>query len=351
MFALSQLHGFNAAASGTRLYGWGFNAQYQLGLGDTTTRQTPAYISNKVFIIISAGTMIAAGITTDGSLYLWGNGTTVPTKYGTDTWIHVDCGDEHTLAIKSDGTLWAFGGNANGQIGDGTTTPRASFVQVGSDTTWTKVQGGQQFSIGLKSDGTLWAWGDGADYRLGQGDTTSHSSPIQVGSGTSWTDIAVGASHTLALQTTALYTFGYNSSGQLGIGNSAPNASINSLAGTFTSIGAFGGCSNAIKSDGTLWVWGRNANGQLGLGDTSNRTSPAQLGSATDWTKCCTGSGSCASSYFVNASKEIWVAGENSSYQLGFGDTTQRATLTHLPTAQQWDDLYAGDAFVLATAN
>ena len=137
-----------------------------------------------------------------------------------------------------DATLWGWGRNTSGQIGDGTTTQRASPVQIGSDTTWAFIANstGSDTGHGIKTDGTLWGWGYNAQNQIGDGTTTQRTSPVQVGSATNWASTANGDVH-----------------------------------------------SHGIKTDGTLWGWGRNTVGQIGDGTTTQRTSPVQIGSATNW--------------------------------------------------------------------
>jgi len=125
------------------------------------------------------------------------------------------------------GTVWSFGSNNNGQLGQGNTTNYSSPVQVGSLTTWKLVSGGQYFTTAIKTDGTLWAWGQNIFYgQLGQGDRTNYSSPVQVGSLTNWKEVSNGRYHSVA-----------------------------------------------IKTDGTLWAWGSNAYGQLGQYNTTHYSS------------------------------------------------------------------------------
>ena len=131
----------------------------------------------------------------------------------------LSAGSLHTLKIRTDGTLWAWGRNSFGQLGDGTTTDRHSPVQVQSGTTWLSVSAGSVHTLGIKTDGTLWAWGSNANGRLGDGTTTDRHTPAQVQPGTTWLSVSAGDSHTLG-----------------------------------------------IKSDGTLWAWGSGTYGKLGIG-------------------------------------------------------------------------------------
>ena len=145
------------------LYAWGLNAVYQLGLGDTTARSSPVQV---------------------GAL---------------TTWSKVSC-DNHSLAIKTDGTIWSWGLNTSGQLGLNDFSNRLSPVQVGALTTWSNVDAGLVHTIAIKTDGTLWSWGGNTNGELGLGDTTLRSSPVQVGANTNWTDkISASVNFTLAV--------------------------------------------------------------------------------------------------------------------------------------------------------
>jgi alpha-tubulin suppressor-like RCC1 family protein len=110
----------------------------------------------------------------------------------------VATGDGSSFAIKTNGTLWAWGNNSNGQLGLGNTTNRSSPVQVGSLTNWSNIVASGSFVVAVKTDKTLWAWGSGSYGRLGLGNTTSYSSPKQIGSLTNWNKIAAAFSTALA---------------------------------------------------------------------------------------------------------------------------------------------------------
>ena len=179
-----------------------------------------------------------------------GSGTTVnrssPVQIGAlTTWSKISAGHSWALAIKTDGSLWAWGRNITGQLGDGTTTSRSSPVQIGSDYDWSSTFG-KRCTIAIKTNGTLWAWGDGSMYgQLGLNNTTQYSSPVQVGVLTNWLQIAGG---------------GY--------------------------------LNKAIKTDGTLWVWGYNSAGSLGLSGVNGTgtSSPTQVGALTTWISVAAGS-------------------------------------------------------------
>ena len=163
-------------------------------------------------VSIQGTTTIA--VKTDGTLWGWGSsadgvfgtGTTVnyssPIQIGWSltTWSQATLGSHFVLAIKTDGSLWAWGLNANGQLGIGTNVTTSSPVQVGSGTNWMQISAQGAVSSALKTDGTLWAWGSNNVGQLGQGDTTVRSSPVQVGLLTSWRQVSVGTSALLCVR-------------------------------------------------------------------------------------------------------------------------------------------------------
>ena len=288
------------AIGGRNIYG-------ELGLGDTTSRSSPVQVGALTnWSNVSSGTFYNFAVKTDGTLYAWGynaygqlgDGTTTnrssPVQVGAlTTWSKISCGQYHGLAIKTDGTLWSWGQNTTyGALGDGTTTNRNSPVQVGALTTWSQVVGGGQFSLAIKTDGTLWSWGNNGSGRLGQGNTTSYSSPVQVGALTTWSKVAAGEDHSVAVKTDGtLWAWGGNNDGQLGDGTTTPRNSPvqvgaltnwNSLD-IVPSIGGGAQSTYAIKADGTLWAWGKNNKGQLGQGNTTYYSSPVQVGALTTW--------------------------------------------------------------------
>lgn len=213
----------------------------------------------------------------------------------------VDYGWEgQRVAVKSDGTLWAYGYTQNGSIATGSSAANGllnAFRQVGTDTNWDYVSGygGGAHMLARKTDGTLWSWGANGNGQLGNLSVVNRSSPIQIGALTTWTKISAGAGHSAAIKNDGtLWTWGQNTSGQLGLGNTTNRSSPVQVGTLTTWANVFCGTRNtfAIKTDGTLWAMGNNthaaedtfAGGFLGTGDFSARSSPVQIGSTIDWT-------------------------------------------------------------------
>jgi alpha-tubulin suppressor-like RCC1 family protein len=201
-----------------------------------------------------------------------------PVQVGTGTnWQAVAAGWVHTVALKSDRTLWAWGSNLYAQLGDGTGVNKSSPAQVGTGTNWQAVAAGWVHTVALESDGTLWAWGGNYDGRLGDGTTAHKSSPVQVGTVSNWQAVAAGWCDTVALQRDGtLWASGLNNFGQLGDGTTAKKSSLVQV-GTginWQAVAAGYGHTVALQRDGTLWAWGRNNVGQLGDGQIT----PGKIG-------------------------------------------------------------------------
>ena len=240
------------------------------------------------------------------------------------TWSKVAAGiiGDANAAIKTDGTLWTWGHNNYGQLGQGNITNLSSPVQVGAGTNWSEIAIGN-FAVAVKTDGTLYAWGYNGSGNLGVGDTTRLSSPVQIGALTTWSKITIGAAHCLALKTDGtLWAWGSSFNGQLGQGNTTNYSSpvqVGALT-TWSKVGAApSNGSAALNTSGQLFTWGRNSEGQLGLGDTTQRNSPVQVGALTNWAKIEGGSNCFAA---IKTDGTLWGWGSNNNGQLGQGNTT-----------------------------
>ncbi|MBI5640929.1 MAG: hypothetical protein HZA17_10935, partial [Nitrospirae bacterium] len=184
-------------------------------------------------------------------------------------------GNYHTMAIKKNGTLWAWGGNGHGQLGDGTTTGKHSPQQIGTDTNWVSVTATGIDTLAIKSDGTLWAWGWNQMAELGDGTRSERHSPQQIGTDTNWASVSLGTVyHTLAIKSDGtLWAWGQQYSGKIANGTQTEYHYFSrptqiGIENNWFAVAAGGAHSVALKSDGTLWTWGYNGSGQLGDGTT-----------------------------------------------------------------------------------
>jgi len=343
-------------------WAWGLNSSGQLGNNSIINQSSPVQTiaSGLNWKQISCGKTMTGGIKTDGTLWTWGgNASTgqlgdnttisksspVQTVAGGTNWRQLSVGLLFSLdtqgmcaAVKTDGTLWLWGKNNYGQLGDNTTGNKSSPVQtIAGATTWNKVSASGSHCGAIKTDGTLWMWGFNNGGQLGANDTTSRSSPIQtISSGTTWLFVATGAVITAAIKTDGtLWTWGINTLGQLGdnttINKSSPVQTIASgsswqqvSAGGSNNGGANPGHMMAIKTDGTLWTWGYNDSGQLGDNTTINKSSPIQtVAAGATWSQVSAG-------YYTSSATKtngtLWTWGYNAFGQLGDNTTIRKSS-------------------------
>jgi alpha-tubulin suppressor-like RCC1 family protein len=331
-----------------------------------------------VFVVLSASVLSACGSSTaDGSS---GDGSSDATVTA------VAAGGQHTAALKSDGTVWAWGRNDYGQLGDGddTLTNKYSPVQVSGLTGVSAISLGEYHSLALKTDGTVWAWGQNWYGQLGDGTTSNDmNTPIQVSGLTGVTLIAAGGSHSVAVKSDGtVWSWGRNDYGQLGDGTTTDNLTPVQVIG-LTGVSAISAISAelyrtiASKTDGTVWVWGRSDFGQLspetyetvpvavdtltgvsavsageqhletlnadGIVSSWGGNSSGQIGSGTSWTPVYSPEAAsgltdvaaiAAGAYFSAALKAdgtVWAWGQNEKGQLGDGTTQNRTPPDTVP--------------------
>ncbi len=383
------------SAEGDKFAACGMNSYGQLGLGFSAFRPSPEQVGTTGgWLQVDASLTHAAGLRDDHSLWTWGydidgglggsGGLTAPARVGYDTdWAQVSNGaytdSNFTLAVKTNGTLWAFGDNNAGQLGLGDKQDRPAPAQVGIDTDWLKVAAsdgvgtrgrvlyGEPYThddhaLAIKTDGSLWAWGANDYGQLGLADTTARLTPTQVGTATDWVAVACGDDYSAALNSSGtLFTWGHNWSGQLGritlLDKHVPTpVSTGASPETFSAFACGSGRDAshmlAVKTDGTLWGWGGNYSGELAQGWAYPPLvlPPTKLAAGTDWKSV-----ACGSSYGDNFSLatttagKLWSWGGNYRGQLGNGDYVAVVDWpAAASTTGSWSEVVAGsDSFAL----
>lgn len=312
---------------------WGFNESGQLGDGTLINRRSPVLLNFSDFSNLeklSAATFHTIAIKDNGTLWAWGrnnygelgDGTLInkntPTQIGTDTdWKMVASGTS-SFAIKTDGTLWAWGDNSSGQLGDGTMTNKLVPTQIGSDTDWKEIDSRFSHVLAIKDNGTLWAWGSNYSGQLGDGTTITKIIPTQIGSDNNWKSISSGYQHSVAQKLDgSVFVWGENSDGQLGDGTNIDKHSPIPIAlqGNWISIKAGGNHTIALKDNGTIWGCGGNTFFQL---DNThiNKNVFTQLTTQNDWILVNPAGNS---TFAINEDFEIYGWGSNDVGEIGIG--------------------------------
>ena len=324
------------------LWVWGYNNAGQLGDNTIVSKSSPIQTTagGTNWKQVAGGFAHTAAIKTDGTLWTWGNNgqgqlgdntavgksSPVQTVASGTNWKQVACSGYSTAAIKTDGTLWLWGSNLSGELGDNTATSyRSSPVQtVAGGTSWKQVACGDKNITAIKTDGTLWLWGDNTYGQLGLLSVGGgYSSPVQTAAGgTNWKQVAAGGfGHTAAIKTDGtLWTWGYNNDGQLGInlaGGSNRSTPVQTVAaGTnWKQVACGNEFTAAIKTDGTLWLWGIGTLGQLGDNTAVGKSSPVQtIAAGTNWKQVACGVGHTAA---IKTDGSLWLWGSGANGELG----------------------------------
>jgi alpha-tubulin suppressor-like RCC1 family protein len=233
--------------------------------------------------------------------------------------VAVSGGWGHSLAIRSDGIVWAWGANWAGQLGDGTNSRSLAPVVVSGLSDVVAVAAGGDHSLALKSDGTVWAWGDNYFGQLGDGSNSNRNVPVQVPSLSDVVAVAAGGRHSLAVKSDGtVWAWGENFFGQLGDGSNSRSPVPVAVSGLSDVVAIAAGYAHslALKSDGTVWAWGDNWSGQLGDGTNTTRNVPVAVSGLTDVVAIAAGYGH---SLALKSDGTVWAWGDNWSGQLGDG--------------------------------
>ena len=321
-------------------YSWGSAAYGRLGNNTSgVSRSSPVSLFGTFtdWIQLNTGpiSIHTLALRANGTAWAWGQGTSGRLGDGTATarsspvsviggftdWIQVSAGTAHSLGLRANGTAWAWGEATSGKLGDGTATVRSSPVSVvGGFTDWIQVSAGGAHSLGLRANGTAWAWGSALTGRLGDGTIVSKSSPVSVVGGfTDWIQVSAGDIHSLGLRANGtIWSWGSAQYGRLGDNTTVSKSSPVSVVGGFTDwvqVSAGGYHSLALRANGTVWGWGRGFFGNIGNNSNANISSPVSVvGGFTDWVQVSAGF---THSIAIRSNGTAWTWGQNNSGQLG----------------------------------
>jgi alpha-tubulin suppressor-like RCC1 family protein len=255
----------------------------------------------------------------------------IPQFLGFDPWVSVTAGESHAVASTRNGSLWAWGNNDFGQVGSGTALavePLPVLIEEytrpigGQGTEWIAVAAAGDHTLAIRrvfstSMATLWAWGRNDLGQVGDGTQVNRSRPLQIGTETNWSSVSAGLVHSFAVNSVGeLWRWGSSLEGQLGIG--AYGISLDPVrpdTAAWRSGHGGGSHSVGIMQDGTLWTWGRNDAGQLGNGTIIDRLVKVQIAPGTQWTTAAAGSQHTLAVRLLDGRLLAW--GENDKGQLG----------------------------------
>jgi len=351
------------------LWCWGNNSSGVLGVDDNFGRIIPVttFAGGTNWKQVSCGSAHTAAIKTDGSLWVWGSGaagrsgtnttldkdTPVTTFAGGNDWKQVSCGGVYTAAIKTDGSLWVWGDNGNGQLGINASifadksTPVTTFAG-GND--WKQVSCGNLHTAAIKTDGSLWVWGSGGSGRLGTNLTANRSTPVTTfAGGNDWKQVSCGSIHTAAIKTDgSLWVWGDGAAGILGTNSTvAKNTPVTTFAGgnDWKQVSCGNLHTAAIKTDGSLWVWGDGDSGILGTNSTVDKSTPVTtFAGGTNWKQVSCGSEHTAA---IKTDGTLWIWGYG--YYLGTNSLVSKSTpVTTFAGGGSWKQVSCGNIYAFA---
>jgi alpha-tubulin suppressor-like RCC1 family protein len=348
---------------------------------DGTTSADPVQLSLRIananpnHAKVASGGQYSCRINTDGNLSCWGydesgqlgsslaNGVDTnrrvlkPGPVGSATdWSGVTTGgnplisERHTCAIRGT-TGYCWGSSKNDELGAQTATGNSSApLAISGGHAWSQLSAGFNSTCGVTTGGALYCWGGNSFGQLGIGSGGEQSTPTRVGTQSDWTQVAIGYTHTCATKADhTLWCWGFNFRGQLGNGTQdSSGIPVQVVGGGSWAQVAVNGSSQtcATRTDGTLWCWGFNAEANYGTGGVDpDASAPVQVGTASTWSSLAMGNGSsCA----VNTTGNLYCWGANSQGQLGLNDTTPRTLPTKVGTGTDWESVSVGDEHACA---
>jgi alpha-tubulin suppressor-like RCC1 family protein len=312
--------------------------------GTSTQAQCTAFTK----MAASSTSVHKLGIKSDGTLWGWGsnqfgqlgdgttNSQTVPEQIGTATnWVDIAANAGSSYGITADGKLWAWGVNNAGQLGDGTSNNSLVPEQIGTATNWVHVSACESHCFAITTDHHMWGWGYGTYLNS---DGNSSSVPVQIGTDHDWATVSSGNAHTIAMKTNGtIWGWGRNAEGEAGTGIDPDNVVSPTQIGTATNwvtVSCGYDHTLAVTADGKLWAWGANYAGEIGDGTTTNVTAgPEQIGTATNWKSV---AGGYTHSLAITTDGHLWAWGENNLGELGDGTTTDELAPEQIAPLTNW---------------
>lgn len=346
------------------LWAFGHNDYGQLGDGSTISRWSPVPVPGMTAVRgVATGFSHTIAVKNDGTVWSWGANLEgeLGTGFGTGRLspaqvagladivaVAAPVTGAHSVALKADGTVWAWGSNDLGQLGDGSTTDRAFPVQVQGLSNVVAIAAGRLYTLAIRSDGTLWAWGSNFSGELGDGTRNFRPNAAPVAGISSVIRIAAGESHTLAVTSDgSVWAWGGNGYGEVGDGSTSDRLTPYRIVGITNAVdvSAGHGQSFAVKSDGTALAWGSNIAGQLGDGAPIRRTVPWRTPVLTAVTGISAGD---SHSLAVRADGTAWSWGANFSGELGDGTYLAHSTPAQIASLSTVAEVSAGSTHSLA---
>jgi len=341
------------------LWCWGGNTKGQIGQDNTTAfySEPTAVAPDSKWLSISANGDHSCAIKDDNSLWCWGgneagqvgnNSTETVVKTPTliaagSNWNKISLGTDHSCGIKADNNLWCWGDNTLSQLGDGSTLATNTPKQIGTAINWSEISLGNQFSCAISTDGSLWCWGYNDRYQLGDGETTDVNIPTAISDDSDWNSISSGDAHSCAIKTdNSLWCWGYSLFGQVAYEVDIETPTQEPTESSWSNVSANGNHSCAVKTDKSLWCWGFNSQGQLGNSTTTSQSNPVPVVADSNWTDLDLGlDHGCA----IRDNGSLWCWGNNSQSQLGDGSTTNSTTPKQIGEASNWSNISLGNQF------